>query len=148
MISITGDKAIDNILRHLPEAVDHRVMSAANFRAARHFVDAEKLLAPEGPNGYLVDSIGAIKVPLRRASEKGEVIVGPRRKGGFRGFTGHLNEFGTKTRTNKRGANRGRMPIQKFAEPAFKQKVGIVQREIPVDVAKSLLRTMRRYNRA
>lgn len=144
-VSITGAKEIDSLLRALPKEMTHQVLGAAHFAAAKPLVEREKLLAPEGPTGNLVDSIGAVKIPLKRANVVGEVVVGPRRRRPYRGFHGHMVEFGTRQRRNKRGANRGRMPSHPFARPAFRQESGNVEKLIGVSIGKVMLRTMRRY---
>jgi hypothetical protein len=148
-VSITGEKAIDEILRALPRELTHQVLGAAHFAAAKPLVEREKLLAPEGPTGNLVDSIGAVKTPIKRANTVGEVIVGPRRGrgNGRRGGAGHLVEFGTRRRYNRRGAYRGVMKPKPFAAPAFRQEKGNVEKLIAVSIGKSVLRTMRRYAR-
>jgi HK97 gp10 family phage protein len=144
-VSLTGAKEIDALLKALPRELTHQVLSSAHLAAAKPLVDREKLLAPEGPTGNLVDSIGAVKIPFKRAEVVGEVIVGPRRRSPYRGFHGHMVEFGTRQRTNKSGANRGRMTARPFARPAFRQEQANVQKLIGVSVGKSMLRTMRRY---
>lgn len=147
-LSFTGDKAIDNILRNLPQAVSHPVLSAAHAKAAAPLVEREKLLAPEGPTGNLIDSIGLVRVSLKRAGDVGEVLVGPRTGGRNRGGHAILVSKGTRRRTNRRGANRGVMPSNPYIEKAFGQEVNRVKGLIGQEVAKSLLRTMKRYNRA
>lgn len=113
--------------------------------AAKPLVEKEKLLAPEGPTGNLVDSIGAVRTSINKANALGEVRVGPRRKGGYKGFAGHLVEYGTKRRTNKRGANRGIMPKDPFAKPAFDATKGQIESIITQSVGKVMIRTMKRY---
>lgn len=152
-ISVTGVKEIDNVLRALPIEMNHRIIGSAHLAAAKPLVEREKLLAPEGPTGNLVDSIGAMLVPLKRADRIGEVVVGPRRTGRYRGFAGHLVEFGTKQRRLRgrgkysAGANRGIMPKHPFAKPAFDQEKGNVERLIATSLGRSVLRTMKRYIR-
>jgi HK97 gp10 family phage protein len=145
-IILKGDKEIRNALKHLPDVVQHRVLSAANFAAAKPLVEKEKLLAPEGPTGNLVDSIGAVKTSLAKASKLGEVIVGPRRRG-YKGFAGHLVEYGTRRRKTKSGANRGVMPKKPFARPAFQATRGQVESSIAGQLSKAFTRTMKRYLR-
>lgn len=147
-LSLTGDKAIDNILRHLPDAVSHQVLSAAHAKAAAPLVETEKLLAPEGPTGNLVDSIGAVKLPLTRASDVGEVHVGPRKGGKAKGGHAIIVTRGTGPRRNRRGAYRGVMPSNPYLQRAFDLRHRQVEGLIGQEVAKSLLNTMRRYNRA
>lgn len=144
-VSLTGEKSIDNILRNLDKAVAHPIMSAAHFRAATPLVHREHLLAPVGNTGNLAESIGAVKMSRRSATEVGEVQAGPR---GRKGSHGRLVEYGTRKRGTRRGANRGVMPKHPFAKPAFNQTKSEVEGRIGREVAKSLLNTMRRYNRA
>ena len=145
MISITGLKEIDQVLKNLPKEMSHKVLGSAHFAAAKPLVEKEKLLAPEGPTGNLVDSIGATRLSLKKASELGEVSVGPRRKGGYKGFAGHLVEYGTKERKNKKGASRGKMPKNPFAEKAFAATKGQVENNIKNELGKVVLRTMKKF---
>jgi hypothetical protein len=147
-ISLTGDKAIDDILRNLPDAVSHRTMGDAHYKAAQPFVETEKLTAPEGPTGNLVDSIGAVKLSQKRSTEAGEVHVGPRAGGKYKGGHAIIVTKGTKRRQNRRGANRGVMRPNSYIQKAFIQRQSQVVGNISQEVAKSLLRTMRRYNRS
>ena len=113
-------------------------------------IEKEKLLAPEGPTGNLVDSIGAVKIPLRRANFIGEVHVGPRRGRRYRGHHAHLVEFGTKLRKLKgkgkypAGTKRGVMPAKPFVRPAMQQTKDIVLARIQNSTAKKLVAKMRR----
>lgn len=118
---VTGVKEIDAVLKGLPAQLSDKVIQTANLYAAKPLIEKAKLTAPEGPTGNLVDSIGAVK---ERAStfgkrEVGQIVVGPRRKGSYKGFAGHLVEYGTKDRTNKRGANRGKVTGIHFMEKSF-----------------------------
>lgn len=144
-ITITGLKQIDDVIKNLPSAFQHSVIGSANYRASKQLVEKEKLLAPEGPTGNLVDSIGAVRTSRAKATSLGEVVVGPRRKGGYKGYAGHLVEYGTKRRTNKNGANRGVMPKKPFAAPAFRATQSQIESSIATELAKSVVRTMKRY---
>lgn len=143
-VSYTGAKEIDTILDQLPKQLTHKVLSDAHVKAARPLVEKEKLLAPEGPTGHLVDSIGAVRTSFKKASVLGEVNVGPRR-GRFKGNHGHLVEFGTRKRQTDSGANRGVMPSKPFAKPAFDATKSIVEASIKVSIAQVMVRTMKRY---
>lgn len=143
-ISITGVKEIDRTLRNLPKELSHQILGAAHMAASKPLVEKEKLLAPEGPDGALVDSIGAMKTPIKRADAVGEVIVGPRRRAPHRGFHGHLVEFGTRRRETKKGANRGIMQANPFAAPAFEQTKLIVEENIRVQIGKKLVLRMKK----
>ncbi len=150
-ISVTGNKEIDKVLKELPLAISHKAMGSVNFAAAKIVVDKEKLLAPEGPTGNLVDSIGATRTSLKKVNEIGEVKVGPRRKRPFKGFAGHLVEYGTTKRETKgkksvaAGANRGRMTKHPFAKPTFDQTKGQVEGFIAKNTEQILVKTMKRY---
>jgi HK97 gp10 family phage protein len=145
MISVTGVQEIDKVLKELPKQMTHTILGAAHAGAAKPLVERAKLLAPEGPTGNLVDSIGVVKTSLKRADKLGEVIVGPRKKGKYKGFAGHLVEYGTKRRKTKKGNNRGRMLPDPFMAPAFHQTKSIVEGGIAKEIGRVMVRTMRRY---
>ena len=144
-ISLTGVKEIDAVLKGLPLQMTHTILSQAHAAAAKPLVDKAKLLAPEGPTGNLVDSIGAEKTgSLAKVTNVGEVIAGPRRSRRHKGHVGHLVEYGTRSRTNKRGANRGRMMAKPFMAPAFNQTKDLVEKSIADNIGKKLAAFMRR----
>lgn len=143
-LKITGVKEIDNCLKGLSKELTHSILGAAHLKAAEPLIKRESYLAPEGPTGNLRDSIGGLKVSSKRASVLGEVIVGPQRRGGKKGFAGHLVEFGTRQRKNKRGANRGVMPKKPFAKPAFEQTKGLIEASIAEQIGKKLVSRMKR----
>jgi HK97 gp10 family phage protein len=145
MISVTGKKEIDDVLREWPKQLQHSTLGTAHANAAKPLVERARGLAPEGPTGRLVDSIGVTKTNIKRANKLGEVRVGPRRKGGFRGFAGHLVEYGTKPRRNRRGARRGFMRPKPFMRPAFNLTKRVVENDIANQIGKVMVRTMRRY---
>lgn len=144
-VTITGIKELDNVFREMPRALSHKVMGAAFEDAVKPLVEKEKLLAPEGPTGNLVDSIGAKRISITRAGAVGEVHVGARRGGKYKGYAGHLVEYGTKQRETKKGANRGVMLAEPFADPAFRATKNVVESRINTSIAKVLFRTMNRY---
>jgi HK97 gp10 family phage protein len=145
MISVTGDKAIDAVLGGLQRELTHKVLGAAHLAAAEPLIHKDHLLAPVGETGNLADSIGGEKVPIAKANSLGEVRVGPRRTRQHRGHHAHLVEKGTKRRTTDSGANRGIMPAEPLAEPAFEQTKGKVEQNIAQEIGKSVWRTMKRY---
>lgn len=142
-IAITGIKELDDVLTQLPLQVEHRVLQQAHMDAAKVLVDKAKLLAPEGPTGGTVDSIGTEKPSFNASDGIGQVHVGPRR-GRFKGQHAHLIEFGTKSRRTKSGANRGVMPKHPFMEPAFEATSGEVLERVRVSIARKILVFMRR----
>lgn len=141
-LRLTGDKDIDRVLRGLPLQVNHRVLQSAHTSAAKALVDTEKLSAPEGPTGGLIDSIGVIKTPLGKSGALGEINVGPRR-GRYKGYAAHLVEYGTKPRSYK-GANRGVMPKRPFALPSWMKTKDKVEDAIAIQLGRTLLRFMKR----
>lgn len=146
ILKVTGVKEIDNVLKGMPLQLTDRVLQNASAAASKPLVEEAKLTAPEGPTGYLVDSIGVVR--SRSSSignrELGLVKVGPRRGGKYRGYHAHLVEYGTGQRRNKKGANRGRMPAQPFMGPSFKAKQDKIRIIYNDEVGKKLYSFMRR----
>jgi len=143
-VKLTGVAEIDKVLKGLPKQLNHKILQSAHVQAVKPLVNKAKLTAPEGPTGNLVDSIGAVKLPVRRATSLGEVHVGPRRGGRNKGHHGHLVEYGTKPRSTKSGANRGRMKADPFMDPAWESTKDKVRVSINDELGKSLYRFMKR----
>jgi HK97 gp10 family phage protein len=145
-IRLTGVAEIDAVLKGLPKEVNNKLLTSAHTNAAKFLVDKAKLLAPEGPTGNLVDSIGTQATGTKNQRALGETNTGPRRgRGkGQRGFAGHLVEYGTKQRKTKKGANRGKMTAEPFMEPAWEQTKGKVEASINDEVGKALVKFMRK----
>lgn len=151
-LTLKGQKAILDALAALPKEMSHKVFSDAHAMAARPLVQKEKLLAPEGPTGHLVDSIAAQKFPLKRANALGEVQIGARR-GRYKGYAAHLVEFGTVERNVKgrgkyRSGYRGRARKKPFAAPAFQATKAEIEISIYKSLSRVINRTMRRYIKA
>lgn len=143
-IRVTGAPEIDAVLKGLPKEVNNKLSTTAHTNAAKHLVEKAKLLAPEGPTGNLVDSIGTQATGFKNQRALGETHTGPRRGRGQRGFAGHLVEYGTKTRKTKKGANRGKMTAKPFMEPAWEATKGKVESSINDEVGKALVKFMRK----
>jgi len=141
--TITGLKEIYGALNDLPKELSDTKLQKVHAAAAIPLVNRIHRLAPVGLTGNLADSIGIEKPGKKNKGELGAIYVGPRRKGGFKGFAGHLVEFGTKARKTKRGANRGVMPAEPFVEPSWEQTknevLGIVTKELEKTVLKFAL---------
>lgn len=148
MITITGYKEIDRVLKGLPLQLSDKVLQSAGAKAAKPLVVKEQLLAPEGPTGTLIDSIGIVKGGFSNFSagnrELGQVTVGPRRKGRSRAYHAHLVEFGTRRRKTRKGANRGVMPAHPFVRPAFDQTKDAILAGYKEAVGSVLISFMRR----
>lgn len=142
-LKLTGHKDIDKVLRGLPLQVNHKILQAAHTSAAKVLVTAQKLSAPEGPTGGLIDSIGVVKTPIKRSGALGEIYVGARR-GRYKGHAAHLVEYGTGPRRNKRGANRGVMPKRPFARPSWERTKHRVQSGVRDHMGRHLYNFMRR----
>jgi len=143
MITVTGVYEIDKVLSGMPKEFSHRVLQQANTEAAKVLVSKAKSLAPEGPSGRTVDSIGTVKPNIKRADELGVVLTGPRR-GRYGGHAAHLIEYGTKNRKNKRGANRGMMRAKPFMKPAYEQTKELIFSDINRIIGRKLYQFMNR----
>lgn len=141
-----GVKEIDDVLKGLPAQVNHKLLQQAHTQASKVLVEKAKLLAPEGKNGDLVDSIGTMKEGFGKASELGLVQTGPRRRRGrYKGNAGHLVEYGTRSRKLKsNGANRGIMPRRPFMLPAWMQTKERVTGSISQFIGQALMKFMRK----
>ena|SRR5687767_15385093 len=142
-LKLIGFKEVDAVLKGLPKQVNHKLFSQAHAQAAKVLVQKAKNLAPEGPNGNLVDSIGTVKMNFSKASELGLTQTGPRR-GRYNGNVGHLVEYGTRARVNRHGASRGVMPKKPFMEPAWEQTKSQVIKSVNGFVGKALFNFMKR----
>jgi HK97 gp10 family phage protein len=142
-ISITGIKEIDNVLRNLPKEITHQVLSSAHSAAAKPLVQRMQLTAPEGPTGNLVDSIGIVRSSVKKADNLGEIKVGPRQRGKYKGFHGKFKEYGFKTRLKPGNKGKSRVAPDKFVEPAFNQTKRIVENGIATQVGRALARKMK-----
>lgn len=144
-LKVTGVKELDSLLIGLPSEVTYPILTATARTAAKPLVDLEKALAPIGPTHNLVNSIGIVKA----SDDVGGVVVGPRRRGGYKGFAAHLIEFGTAVRQllgkglYSRG-NRGRLKPEPFLEPAFLQTNGKIIDSMALILSKKIVAKMKR----
>jgi hypothetical protein len=142
-IKVTGVKEIDQVLKGLKYQLNHKILQSAHYQASKILVSTAKGMAPEGPTGNTVDSIGTVRPGLSRAAELGLVETGPRR-GRYKGNIAHLIEYGTKQRTNSHGANRGVMPKRPFMLPAWERTKDSIRASINDNIGLSLWRFMKR----
>ena len=145
-IKLTGVKEIDAVLKGLPKEVNNKLLTTAHVNAAKPLVEKAKLLAPEGPTGNLVDSIGTQATGIKSQRALGETHTGPRRgRGkGQRGHHGYWTEVGTKTRKTKKGANRGKMTGTHWMARSWEATKGKVEPIVNQELGKSLLKFMRK----
>ncbi len=139
--TVTGAKEIDQVLRMLPAALNHSVLQKAHERAAVPMVNAAHLLAPVGKTGNLADSIGVVKPSLKRVGASGEINIGPRRGGMYKGYHAHLVEY---PKTNRDGSMSTPHP---FMEPAFERTKDQVLGKINQEIGIVVYTTMKRYIR-
>lgn len=125
MIEVRGATEILNVIKGLPRQFSDPYLRRVHTRAVLGLVNRIHLLAPVGLTGNLADSIGIVKT-----QELGGIAVGPRIGGNYKGFAGHLVEYGTKRRRTRRGANRGVMPAKPFERPAWEQMDSQVEANI------------------
>lgn len=137
-ISVTGLKEIDQVIKGLPSQIQDRVLKTAHADAAKPLISIAKQLVPKGKTGNLEQSIGIERVSMRKTDEIGLVLVGPRRRGGNKGFHGHLIEYG---KTNRDGSKTSPKP---FMAPAFEQSKTTVERGISESLGKKLNAYMKR----
>lgn len=137
-LSITGIKEIDAVLKGMPLQLQDRVLKTAHTDAAKPLVDTAKSIVPVGKTGNLKDSIGVERISLKRTNEVGLVAVGPRRKGGKKGFHGHLIEFG---KTNRDGTKSKKFP---FMEPAYNMTKNLIESRIATSIGTKLAGFMKR----
>lgn len=137
-ISVTGVKEIDAVLKGMPLVLQDRVMKTAHADAAKPLISAAKAIVPVGETGNLQKSIGVERVSIKKVDAIGLVQVGPRRKGGNKGFHGHLIEFG---KTNRDGT---KTKAQPFMEPAFNQTKTAVESGVAQSLGTKLYQFMKR----
>jgi hypothetical protein len=146
--TIKGYDEVYRTMQGLAHLLTHKELQDAHVAASKPLIEAEKLLAPEGPNGFLIDSIGAVRSSAGRAEDLGEVGIGPRR-GRYKGFAAHLVEYGTKARKlkgtgkYKQGTKRGVMPAKPFAGPAWDKTQGIVKAKIAEQIGRRIFSFMK-----
>jgi hypothetical protein len=155
IIKVTGIKEIDNALRAMKIEMADKTLQLASVAAAKPLITKAKLLAPEGPTGNTIDSIGAVKGSFNQVKslqrEIGEVTVGPRR-GRYKGYAAHLIEYGTRPRMTKgkgkirkvKNAYRGTTPKKPFMEPAFNATRNLMLQRYNVEAGKKVLAAIRR----
>jgi HK97 gp10 family phage protein len=141
-LSVTGLKEIDDLLKGLPRQLQHRVLQAAHADAAKPLIDFAQGYSPF-KTGKLERSIGAIKPPIHKATEIGIVKIGPRRGGIYKGYHGHLIEYGHRIVT-KKGKTVGKTRPKPFIEPAFNVTKKRVENNIADSIGKKLISFMKR----
>jgi hypothetical protein len=140
MIQVIGYKEILAKIVRLPTILTDPYLTKLHRKASVPVVNEIHLRTPVGKTGNLADSIGTVKV---RGAGLGAVASGPRRQGGYKGFAGHLIEYGTKRRVTRKGANRGITPKKPFLAPAWGAKQDEVERIIATQLSRDFGQILR-----
>lgn len=126
-ISLSGNVELDRVFKGLPKVLQSNILTNAHVAAAKPLVTSIKALVPVGQTGNLKRSIGIERLG-KLGGDSGAIQVGPRRKGGFRGYHGHLIEYG---KTNRDGRRSRAYP---FMEMSFNARKGEVEKNIAFQV--------------
>ena len=140
-ISVTGIAEIDQVLRGLPQQLQHKILSEAHAEAAQPLVKMAYYKAPLR-TGRLAESIGVKKTNLGKVGAIGLVQVGPIRGGSKKGYHAHLIEYGH--RLVRGGKQIGFVRAKPFMEPSFNATKDIVESNIASTLGKRLLAFMKR----
>lgn len=125
-----GIKEAQQVFDALGKRFGAKVMNKILRKNAKPLVVKARELAPSD-NGDLKKAIGVLG---GRAGRRGqEVLVGPRRGGSFKGYSGHLVEYGTGPRTKANGASTGSMPAKPYMRPAVASEAEAVIEGIKAD---------------
>lgn len=161
-LSFTGISELSEVLDALAgdKKLSGKVVRGILNKAAKPIIDKAKELAPK-EDGDLQKAIGT--VPGRGQGKGEQVYVGPRRGGRFKGYAGHLVEYGTAPHIIRAKAAGGQLHLRgnvfveevhhpgaaphPFMRPAFDSKkdeaIGIIEDEckaIVVDGFKSVFK--------
>ena len=156
---LIGDQQLLAQLKRMEQATTQQVIEKSFRTAARPLVEKAKANAPMGETGNLKKSIGifASRSQDRRSRIKAGLWVGPRIRGGFKGYHAHLVEFGTETRRPKNGAflvfeyngvkvfakqAKGMTP-NPFMIPAYNETKGTVERRIQEETRKNIQKAIK-----
>lgn len=144
-LSFSGVKEIDDMLKELPKTTTHRLLGSVHAAAAKPLIRAA-YFGVQLKSGRLAESIGAIKLSVRKAKQIGVVRVGPiRQKGRRYGNHGHLIEYGhilVGHKPDKRIL--GKVRPFPFMRPAFEKTKHQVAENIKVELVKRMIALMKR----
>jgi hypothetical protein len=147
-VRLTGAEEVDKVIRGLSVMINDKLLQTAHVKAVKPLIDRAHYLAPVYETGNLAESIGVVRTKSQLAGSVGQELglinVGPRRRGGYKGFAGHLVEKGTKERKTKSGASRGKVTSDPFMEPAWEQTKGQVESGVAGFLGNEVYKFMRR----
>lgn len=117
-LQFNGLEELRQVLDALPGKLGRQTVGQILRKAEKPLIAAAKARVPKS-QGDTEKSIGGI---AGRGGGRGEQrYIGPRRGGPFKGYAGHLIEYGTGPRKQKDGTNTGSMPAHPFMRPAYEE---------------------------
>jgi HK97 gp10 family phage protein len=135
-LQFSGFEEAATILDALPGRLGPQVLLKTLRKGGKPIVAEARSRVPVKKKA-LIRSIGTING--RRGGKGQQVYLGPRRGGGYKGYAGHLIEYGTAPRTKKNGASTGSVAAHPFMRPAFELRIGEA-REIIKNELRDLIR--------
>lgn len=120
-------------MNNLKDISKHKIVGSAIYKASLPMEQAQKSILnskTQKKTGRLDESIGRIRVPISKATDVGQVRIGPRVGGKYKGYHGHLIEFGTKERYTKSGKYTGKGPKLPYIQPAYVREINNVRDQI------------------
>lgn len=119
-LSFNGFEDAATLLDALPDRLGQRTLLKILRQGGKPIVAEARRRCPIKKKG-LIRSIGTIN---GRGNGRGEqVYLGPRRGGSYKGYAGHLIEYGTGPRTKKNGGSTGSVPAHPFMRPAYEMRI-------------------------
>lgn len=143
-----GFKSLEELFNNLSDKKDQkRILIDAFKRSTKVTADYAKSYARK-KTGNLRKSIGVVTIP---GNKEIGVYVGARIKGGYKGYHGHILEYGTvaRYRKTKNNAPTGKMKYTGFMRKAAlytePQVVNSVSKEWYDAIARHIIRSHRRF---
>ena len=126
-----------DLLDVLPARLGAKTLLKVLRKGGKPIVAEARSRCPVKKKG-LIRSIGTIN---GRGNGRGEqVYLGPRRGGGYKGYAGHLIEYGTNERYKSSGYSTGSVPAHPFMRPAFELRIQEA-RQIIADELREIIRS-------
>ena len=119
-LQFSGFEEAATLLDALPKRLGEQTLLKTLRKGGRPIVAEARSRVPVKKKA-LIRSIGTFNG--RRGGKGQQIYLGPRRGGGFKGYAGHLIEYGTAPRTKKNGASTGSVAAHPFMRPAFELRI-------------------------
>jgi HK97 gp10 family phage protein len=119
-LRFSGFEDAATLLDALPARLGQRTLLKILRKGGKPIVAEARSRVPVKKKA-LIRSIGTIN---GRGAGRGEqVYLGPRRGGSFKGYAGHLIEYGTAPRSKKTGGSTGSVAAHPFMRPAYELRI-------------------------